>query len=135
MEGELAQRHRERERRWGMRAQTHRTAAGGRVGSDQLVQETMRKQVKVLESSRSTGKGGTDFASRVWSVAPEGADRLQQRAWRHRTELQPDRGHQRCCYTSFCDRQGVKACLENNFMFEMEAKFSLNHLNHRQRTQ
>lgn len=48
-----------------MRAQTHRTAAGGRVSSDELARVTLSKQLKVLESNRSTGKGGPDFQ---WSV-------------------------------------------------------------------
>lgn len=35
------------------------------MSSDELAQVTLSKQLKVLESSRSTGKGGPDFQ---WSV-------------------------------------------------------------------
>jgi len=59
----------ERERRRGMRMQTHRMAAGGRVSSDKLIRVTLSKQPKVLESSRSTGKGGPDFLGSVVSGA------------------------------------------------------------------
>ena len=57
----------EGERRRGTRTQTHRTAVGGKVSSDELVRVTLSKQLKVLESSRSTGKGGPDFQRSVVS--------------------------------------------------------------------
>lgn len=43
--------------------------ADGRVCSDELVQVTLSRQLKVLGSSRSTGKGAPDFQ---WSVVSGG---------------------------------------------------------------
>lgn len=59
----------ERERGRGTRTRTDRTVAGGRASSDKLVRETLSNQLKVLESSRSTGKGGPDFQQSVVSGA------------------------------------------------------------------